>query len=38
MNRKSWIVFAIWIIGAFGCATDSGRTTVPQGAEMLFWE
>ncbi len=38
MNRKSWIVFAIWIIGAFGCATDPGRTTVPQGAEMLFWE
>ena len=38
MNRKSWIVFAICIIGAFGCATDPGRTTVPQGAEMLFWE
>jgi len=38
MSRKVGIVFTICIIGAFGCVAEPGRTTVPQGAEMLFWE
>ncbi len=38
MNRESWIVFTICVIGALGCATEPSRTTVPHGADMLFWE
>ena len=38
MHRKSMIVFIICIVGALGCAAQPGRTPLPEGAEMLFWE
>ena len=37
-HQKLKIIFAICIVGVFGCAAEPGRITVPQGVEMLFWE
>jgi hypothetical protein len=38
MHQKFRIVLAICTVVALGCTAEPGRTTVPQGAEMLFWE
>lgn len=38
MNRKLTITLAICIVFGLACAEEPGRTTLPEGAEMLFWE
>lgn len=38
MYQKFSIVLAIYTVIGLGCTAEPGRTTVPQGAEMLFWE
>ena len=38
MLHKLRIVFTILIVFVLGCGAEPGKTTVPQGAEMLFWE
>ena len=38
MYLKLQIVFAMISAFALGCAAEDARITVPQGAEMLFWE
>jgi hypothetical protein len=38
MDLKFRIVLAICTVIALGCIAEPALTTVPQGAEMLFWE
>ena len=38
MHHTFRIVLAICMVVALGCTAVPGRTTVPQGAQMLFWE
>ncbi len=38
MRRHYRIVCTILMVGTFGCGVEPDRITIPEGAEMLFWE